>query len=484
MKNKPFDLASFFKVSTEKLHSYLDKSQQGKGKVLQQRPAVELAHTMQLHHWIKNGGLSASDFSNLMEVYLENTQHLHHPAYIGHQVAVPHPIAGVAGMINGITNNPMNIYEMGPAAATMERVVINWMLDKIGWFKGTDWTDFSRVEGNGGGILTNGGSVANLTALSAARAMIAPESWEEGSPKDLVILAPEVAHYSIARAISIMGMGKKSLIPVAVDANERLRPEALLPAYERAKSEGKRVMAVVANACATSTGLYDPLDEVGHFCETHGLWYHVDGAHGASAAVSPTEAHFMQGAKRANSMIWDAHKMLQSDALCAAVLYRDYQSLGQTFQQKGTYLFHEKEQPGFDLLPYTVECTKSGLGMKLFLILAAEGEKGMGDFVHHQYQLTRQFYQILHAHPDFYCPYIPESNILCFEYTKYGRDNTFQLHLRNEIVKRGNYYISSSEVQGVRFLRLTVINRLTTTKEIEGLIAEIIHVAAELKGLK
>jgi len=482
MKNTAFNLSAFLKISAEKLLTYLDNSQQGKGKVLQQKPASELAQTMQLHHWIKNGGISPKEFSELMDVYLENTQHMHHPAYIGHQVAVPHPIAGVAGMINGLTNNPMGIYEMGPSAATMERVVINWMLDKIGWFKGTDWADFSRIEGNGAGVLTNGGSVANLTALSAARAAIAPEAWEEGSPKDLVILAPEAAHYSIARAISIMGMGKKSLIPVAVDANERLRPEALLPAYERAVAEGKRVMAVVANACATSTGLYDPLDEVGHFCETHGLWYHVDGAHGASAAVSPEEAHFMKGAKRANSLIWDAHKMLQSDALCAAVLYKNYQSLGQTFQQKGTYLFHEKDQPGFDLLPYTLECTKSGLGMKLFLILAAEGEKGMGDFVHQQYQITKEFHKIINAHSDFYCPYIPESNILCFEYTKYGRNNTFQLHLRNELVKRGNFYISSSEVQGVRFLRLTVINRLTTSREIKGLIEEIVQVAAELKN--
>lgn len=474
--NQHFQLPAYLKIAVEKMLSYLKESNEGKDKVLQQRPAQDLAKELQLNYWIKNGGISPTDFSKIMDVYLENTQHMHHPRYIGHQVSVPHPMAGVSGLINGISNNPMGIYEMGPAAATMERTVINWLLDKVGWFKGAHWSDFSWIEGNGGGVLTNGGSMANLTALSAARSAIAPKAWDEGSPKDLVVLVPAVAHYSIARAISIMGMGKNSVIPVDVDSNERLRPEALLPVYEQVKSAGKRVMAIVANACATSTGLYDPLDEVGHFCETNNLWYHVDGAHGAAALVSPEESGLMKGINRANSMIWDAHKMLQVNALCAAILYKDQQHMGAAFQQKGAYLFHEKEQPGFDLMPYTVECTKSGLGAKLFWTLAAEGEKGMGEFVHLQYQKTKEFHQVFSTHPDFYCPYFPESNILCFAYTKYGEDNDLQLAIRNEVTKRGHFYISSTEVHGRRYLRLTVMNKLTTNAHIEALIQEIILV--------
>lgn len=483
-KVKPsFDIKSFARTATQQLFSYLQDSQVGNGKVLHQAPANELAKDLNLSHWIKTGGMTENDFATILATYLENTQHLHHPAYIGHQVSVPHPMAGVSGLINGIVSNPMGIYEMGPAAATVERVTVNWLLDKVGWFKGKDWSDCFWEKGSGGGVLTNGGSVANLTAMCAARAAIAPEAWTTGSPPDLVVLAPAVAHYSIARAISIMGMGKQAVVSIPVDENERLRPEAIEQVYQKVLSEGKRVMAVVANACATSTGLYDPLDEVGDFCEGNQLWYHVDGAHGAGALLSPEEAHFMKGAKRATSLIWDAHKMLQIESLCAAVLYRDYHHLGNAFQQKGSYLFHQKEELGFDTLPFTVECTKEGLGMRLFWTLAVEGEKGMGDFVHHQYQLTRQFHSIIDAHPDFYCPYLPEANILCFEFTKYGRDNDFQLAVRNEVVKRGNFYITSSEVQGIRYLRLTVMNRLTTTAHIEHLLMEIETVANDLKGV-
>ena len=482
--NQPFQLPDYLQVAFDKMLTYIKESNAGKDKVLQQRPAQDLAQELQLNDWIKNGGIKPSDFSKILDVYLENTQHMHHPSYIGHQVSVPHPMAGVTGFVNGLANNPMGIYEMGPAAATMERTVINWLLDKVGWFKGAHWSDFSWIKGNGGGVLTNGGSMANLTALSAARSAIAPEAWEEGSPKDLVVLVPAVAHYSIARAISIMGMGKNSIIPVAVDANERLRPESLVPVYEQVKAAGKRIMAVVASACATSTGLYDPLDEVGDFCEANNLWYHIDGAHGAAALVAPEESGLMKGANRANSMIWDAHKMLQVNALCAAILYKDQQHMGATFQQKGAYLFHEKEQLGFDLMPYTIECTKSGLGAKLFWILAAEGEKGMGQFVHQQYQKAKEYHQLFSAHPDFYCPYVPESNIICFAYTKHGESNELQLAIRNEITKRGHFYISSTEVQGRRYLRLTVMNKLTTKAHIEALIQEIILVGKEVNSLK
>jgi len=217
----------------------------------------------------------------------------------------------------------------------------------------------------------------------------------------LVVLGSEVAHYSVARAISIMGMGKKSMLPVAVNDWEVLKPEALLPVYKRAKEEGKRVMAVVANACATATGLYDPIDEIGHFCEENNLWYHVDGAHGASALVSPTEKHFLNGVKRANSLVWDTHKMMQTSTLCAAVLFRDYQTLGTTFQQKGSYLFHEKEEVGRDTISYSLECTKAAIGTKLFWVLAAIGEKGMAQFIDTLYQKTRQFQQIINEHAQY-----------------------------------------------------------------------------------
>jgi L-2,4-diaminobutyrate decarboxylase len=483
MKNNSHDFKSISEIVVNKLATYLDESQQGTGKVLTQNPPEEIAKELQLEKLIKAGGLNSTSVDQFLDSYLANTQHLHHPHYIGHQVAVPHVASGISDFIHGIINNPMAIYEMGPAAAVIERFVVNWMLDKLGWFNGAHLSDFKRIKNNGAGVLTHGGSLANLTAMLAARAKIAPDAWIEGTPNDLVILAPEESHYSIARSISIIGMGSDAIIPIPVDDLNRMKPEALLPAYQQALAKGKRIMAVVANACATGTGLHDPLDEIGLFCENYNLWFHVDAAHGASALISKKEKHFLKGIERADSTIWDAHKMMRTSSLCAAVLFKEHDSMENAFKQKGSYLFHDKEEVGFDLMPYTIECTKSALGTKLFWVLASEGEKSIANYIDETYHNTRLFYTIINKHPDFNCPYFPETNILCFQYIKFRIDNSFQLALRNEIVSRGNFYITSTELNGSRYLRLTVMNNLTKKSHIQKLLDEIIEVAAYLKVL-
>ena len=478
MKSNAKDYHKFAAKTVELLSQYLKESQEGKVPVLQQMPAQKLGEALNLNQLIKEGGLNLEQMQAFLQTYFENSQHMHHPQYIGHQVSVPHVSSGLADMVHGVVNNPMAIYEMGPSAAVIERTVVNWMLSKVGWFHWEEYTNFEHHPENGSGILTHGGSLANMTAMLAARAAAAPDAWDNGTPNDLVVLAPEVSHYSIARSISMIGLGKKSIVQIPVNELEVMQPEALQSALEKVKSEGKRVMCVIANACATATGLYDPIDEMGHFCEENNLWFHVDGAHGASALISEKEKQHLKGVKRADSMIWDTHKMLRTTTLCAAVLFKNPTCLSNAFQQKGSYIFHEKEQVGFDLLPYQVECTKAGLGTKLFWTLAAEGEKGVSDFVEGRYAITRQMHDLIDAHPDFECPYFPEANILCFRYIHF--DDAKQLALRNAITKKGDFYISSAEVSGVRYLRLTVINPLTTLEHIEKLITEIIALAKPL----
>ncbi len=477
MKNTPQDLSAIISEILPQIEIYLQDSMEGNGKVLHQELASKLSAELNLNKWIREGGIDVHSVSDFLKTYLDNSQRMHHPHYIGHQVSSNHLASAVADFISGAVNNPMAIYEMGPSGAVIEQTIINWMLEKAGWFAGDNIEDFSHHSGNGSGVLTHGGSMANLTALLAARARISPEAWDEGNPGDLVVMGSEVAHYSIARAISIIGMGSRNLVTVPTTSMEVLKPEHLEERYKYAVENGKRVMAVVANACATSTGLYDPIDEIGEFCNEHDLWFHVDGAHGASALVSEKENHFMKGLHRADSMIWDTHKMLRTTTLCAAVLFKDGKSLANTFQQKGSYLFHDKEKPGFDLMPYTIECTKAGIGTKLFWVLAAEGEKGLADYIDHQYTITRKFYDLISAHDDFECPYYPEANIICFRYKSGEDSNAYQLNIRNELVKRANYYITSTEVNGVRYLRMTVINELTKVHHIEGLLAEIVEIA-------
>jgi L-2,4-diaminobutyrate decarboxylase len=386
------------------IEHYIYESKNGNTQVLKQQSPEKIAEKLEVETHFKKGFNSVKSIKDFISKYLENTNHLRNPRYMGHQVAVPQDLSGIPDWIHGTVNNPSSLYEMGPAGATLEAFMINWMLSKLGWFKGNHLQDFTLHKNSGSGILTHGGSIANLTALSAARAAIAPEAWTKGSPKDLVVMGPSTAHYSIARAISIMGMGKNAFIPVPVDENEVLITSALESVYQEQLKKGKRVMAVVANACATSTGLFDNLDEVANFCEKHSLWYHVDGAHGAVALLSEKDKERVRGIERADSLIWDAHKMMRVSALCTAVLYKNYTSQVNTFQQKGSYVFHEGDVIGMDSMPFTVECTKSALGFKLYWSFALEGEKAISDFISNSFQQAKELYNYLSECSDFYCP--------------------------------------------------------------------------------
>lgn len=462
------------------LDQYLRNSKTGKTHVLKQQTPETIAEKLKLESNFIKGFTSLEDIKSFIFNYLDNTNHLRNPRYMGHQVAVPQDLSGIPDWIHGSINNPSSLYEMGPAGATLEAYMINWMLAQLGWFQGANLHDFKLHQNSGSGILTHGGSIANLSALSAARAAIAPEAWTEGSPKDLVVMGPQTSHYSIARAISIMGMGKNAFVPVPVDENEVLVISALEEVYQEQLKQGKRVMAVVANACATSTGLFDDLNAVADFCEKHKLWYHVDGAHGAVALLSKEDKVKVKGIERADSLIWDAHKMMRVPALCTAVLYKKYNSQVNSFQQKGSYVFHEGDVIGMDSMPFTVECTKSALGTKLYWSFALEGEKAISDFVSNSFQQARELYHYLNNHPDFYCPYFPESNILCFQYRPDLLTDQQQLDLRYQLIKTGDFYITSCEIDRKRFLRTVLMNPLSQKKDFIAMAEKIKAIANEI----
>lgn len=462
------------------LDQYLRDSKTGKTHVLKQQTPETIAEKLKLESNFIKGFTSLEDIKSFIFNYLDNTNHLRNPRYMGHQVAVPQDLSGIPDWIHGSINNPSSLYEMGPAGATLEAYMINWMLAQLGWFQGANLHDFKLHQNSGSGILTHGGSIANLSALSAARAAIAPEAWTEGSPKDLVVMGPQTSHYSIARAISIMGMGKNAFVPVPVDENEVLVTSALEEVYQEQLKQGKRVMAVVANACATSTGLFDDLNAVADFCEKHKLWYHVDGAHGAVALLSKEDKAKVKGIERADSLIWDAHKMMRVPALCTAVLYKKYNSQVNSFQQKGSYVFHEGDVIGMDSMPFTVECTKSALGTKLYWSFALEGEKAISDFVSNSFQQARELYHYLNNHPDFYCPYFPESNILCFQYRPDLLTDQQQLDLRYQLIKTGDFYITSCEIDRKRFLRTVLMNPLSQKKDFIAMAEKIKAIADEI----
>jgi L-2,4-diaminobutyrate decarboxylase len=452
-------------IAVRAVTRYVAESQSAEVPIVSPPPLPELVDLLDLRSLVREGGLDAERFEAWLAQVLDNSTRLHHPAEMAHQVAAPDVPSALADLVHGAINQPMSIYEMGPAAHAMERVVVEWMAEKIGWVEGA------------GGVLTHGGSLATLTALLAARAAAAPDAWTEGVDGSLAVLAPPSAHYSVKRSVAMLGLGERAMVDLEVDGYERIVPDALGDALERCHAAGRRPMALVAAAGATSTGLHDDLEAVGGFCQEHRIWFHVDAAHGGPALLSPEHRHLLKGVETADSVIWDAHKMMRTSALAAAVLLREDWRLEAAFRQTAAYLIYEEsDEAGPSLLERQVECTKAPLGMRIFMNLAFRGEDGIGRYVAEQYDKTVRLWELIAARPGFECLCRPESNILCF---RYGRDPELQVRLRERLLRDRRFHLSSTEVNGERWLRMTVMATATSEETIEALLDAIEEVAKD-----
>lgn len=430
-----------------------------------------------LGHW--DGRFPSSPVGALPDLFarvLAEANHLHHPHYVGHQVTAPLPAAALVDLIDSLLNNGSAVYEMGPVNTIMERRLIEWMAGLLGF------------PGEASGIFTSGGTVGNLTALLAARqAKAGHDAWNEGvaAGQGLVVLVSSQSHYSVRRACQVMGLGASGARPVAVDGNFRMDLRALAESHRDVIAQGLRPMAVVANACSTATGIYDPLMRISDFCRQHDLWLHVDAAHGASALLCDEYRGLLAGIDQADSVVWDAHKMLLMPALITAVIFRRGGDSYQAFSQRASYLFEKAARDEwYNMAQRTMECTKRSMGMKLYLTLSHFGTRMFGDYVAATYRLARRFAAMLRAAGDFELPVEPESNIVCFRFTggPVESRSVLQRAIRNRILQQERFYLVQTDLAGETYLRTTIINPLTTEADLAALVEEIREVGRLLRG--
>ncbi|OIQ73942.1 L-2,4-diaminobutyrate decarboxylase [mine drainage metagenome] len=452
----------------ELLTEYLKAGLQGHEKVLSWR-SPQQEFTRWQASVPRQGTLTSQELLHtIRDEVLATSLRVHHPRNLGHQVAPPLPIAALCDLVAALTNQAMAVYETGPSATMIERQVISWLAELIGW-------------PDAEGVLTSGGAQANLTALLAARQCKAGwDVWKHGTRVDsrLRLMASEHAHYSVSRAAGIMGLGTEAVIPVATDARGRMDMLALSAAWSDCIARGEQPFVVVATAGCTPTGSIDPLDEIGAFCREHDIWFHVDGAHGASSLLTTEYRSALQGVALADSVVWDGHKLLYMPAAVSAVLFRDPRNSYAAFAQEASYLFHGNtvEDESFNTSYRTLECTKRMMGLKLWAAFSMYGVDKLGELVTHVFQSARQLAEKIEATADFELLMPPQTNIVCFRYLpvpEMSLDalNAAQAALRWELVQSGAFHLTQTTVHGIIWLRATVMNPLTTEEDLDELIS-------------
>lgn len=410
-------------------------------------------------------------FVELVQTMLQHGINLHDPRYIGHQVPAPVPIAGLFDAVGSVTNQVMAIYEMGPWSTSVEWAMIQRLGEHLGWRSG----EFS-------GLATHGGNLANLTALLTARNVTLGDCWERGVARSglpPVLVVHTDAHYGVSRAAGIMGLGTNQVRRVGLDDRRRMDPNRLEETLRELRAKGQPIVAVVACACATPIGAFDPLPEITDVCQRYGVWLHVDAAHGGSAVLSARYRHLVDGLGRADSLIWDAHKMLFVPGLCAFVFYRKAAHRFEAFRQNAPYLF-DPTAPGlaeYDSGLKTIECTKRAAVFGLWGLWSLFGPQLLADLVDVTFSLGQTLYAKLAGQPDFVPLHEPQCNIVVFRHIPAAlqgaspeRLGKFQFELRRRLIQSGQFYIVSTRIDGVGALRVTIINPLTGPTHLDRLL--------------
>lgn len=416
----------------------------------------------QLDFWQKDFDSSEKpELTALFKDVMDHSVNLHSPGYMGHQVGVTLPVTVLSNAVIAALSQGMAVYEMGMAGNAMERVITQHLAKKMGF--GDDAS----------GVITSGGSLANLTALLTARARFDPHEFQ-----NLVVLVSREAHYSIARAAYIMGLPEENVISIPVNGKYQMQTETLDEVYQGVQAAGKKVLAVVACSCSTALGAYDDLNGIGDWAGRNGVWFHVDGAHGAAVVYSSRYRYLIDGIEKADSVIMDYHKLLMIPSLITAVIYKKGRDAQRTFAQKADYLFTgHTEDDWYNAGKRTVECTRSMNILNVYTVMRLYGEEIFEENVETLYGLSRRFAELIHQDDRFELAADPQSNIVCFRLRDQADPDKLNREMAQKLLEDGQYYIVNTVMDGSFWLRVTIQNPLTSDDDLEQLLNHILSLA-------
>ena len=388
------------------------------------------------------------------DVILPNTMRVDHPRFFGF-VPGPNNFVGVlADALAAGFNVFSGTWISGAAAAQVELVVIDWLRKLCG------------LPETAGGLFTSGGSMANVTALAAARhAML--DDRTDGA----VAYCSDQTHTSVDRALRLLGFGDDQLRRLPSGDQYRLDPEALRHALAADRAEGRRPFCVIANAGTTNTGAVDPLSELASLAEEEDLWLHVDGAYGAPAVVCEQGQDRLTGLDRVDSLTMDPHKWLFQPFEIGGVLVREDQHLRRAFRLEAEYLedaVGEAEEINFSA--YGIQLTRSFRALKLWMTLKVFGRRHVATAVRRGFERAEQAARLLRARPGWRVVTPAQMGIVTFRCEPDGwsadRCDRLNRRLAPAVNEEGNAFLTQTTLEDQPVLRLCPINPRTTSTDL------------------
>ncbi len=425
---------------------------------------------------------------------LDGSRHNGHPRFFGY-VASPSTAPGAfADLIASTVNVNVTSWRSGPAATEIERTVVGWLAEMIGYNQ-------SSASGHGAhGLLTSGGSMANLTALYIAHRAKSDRNVAHAglwNRRPMTIYASSEIHMSIPKAADLLGLGRDQVRLVECDERFRMNVSHLRERIAADQRNGLTPFCVVASGGTVNTGAVDPLVEIADVAREFGLWFHVDGAYGALAAMDESKRGLFAGLERADSVSLDPHKWLYVPLDSGCLLFRDEARARAAFSfDEADYIkVHEQnEDEAFAFWNYGPELSRRFRALKIWLTLRYYGTERIAQAISEDNALAGYMGQRVEGADDFELLAAPELSICCFRYippSLQGKslddaDNAAVDKLNSEIMlavqRGGQAYVSSATLRGRFALRACITNFLTTRADIDQTLDVIRDTAMQSLG--
>ena len=397
---------------------------------------------------------------------------LSHPRYAAQQVAAPIPAAALVESVAAAMNQSLAVWEMSPIATGIDRDLMAGFKKAFGYPKTAE------------GSLVPGGAFANLTALLAARDALEPQASKRGNARVAIIVGAQ-AHYSIARAAAILGLGRDAVFKVPLNAEFSTDVGMVESCFADARKAGYERFVLVGSSGSTPTGSFDDLVALGEIARTHGAWFHVDAAHGAGLAFSRRYRSRLKGLQRADSLIFDPHKMMFMPLAAGGVLVRDGARLLAPLQEQAPYLFGSaRHWP--DLGQVTIACSQRFDALKTWLVWRVYGSELWDHLTTHVCDVTLAAYEYCADSEILEPVHRPQSNIFCFRLRNAKGNDSDARHwaIKEEVNESGFAYISSTVLDERRVLRIVVMNPRTTAEDVRDMLHGVAEIATRATDKK
>lgn len=384
-------------------------------------------------------------------IIVPNVTHWNHPRFLSFFSISSAPVSVLAETYSAALNVQHMLWKSGPAATELEVLTLDWLRQWLGlrerWF----------------GEIFDTASVSTLHALAAARQQADPGCREEGMRPGLTAYCSVHAHSSIDKACMMLGIGHRNLRKIACDGEFRMKPEALAAAIAEDRAAGRVPFCVVASTGTTGVTSVDPVPAIARICRSEGVWLHVDGAYGASAAIAPEYRHVLEGVDEADSLVINPHKWLLTTMDLSVLYTRHPDVLKRAFSLTPSYLEYDENPRLVNLMDYGLPLGRRFRSLKLWFVMRYYGHQRMAAMITEQCAWARALAGLIAGDARFEVVAPVTMSLVCFRLR--GSDEA-NMKLIGAINDSGFAFLSQATLEGRTIIRLAIGNFQTTWSDL------------------